>query len=97
MKRHIKAQDNIEINNAKILHSSRSKTNNCTNLISHVQKETEVEITTDNQMIEKNVEQINTGVTETAAERQELHSEAVNVNSVLSLDDQCLDQQINVL
>jgi hypothetical protein len=47
-------------------------------------------------MIEKNVEQINTGATEAVAERQELHSEVVNVDSVKSLDDQCLDQHINV-
>jgi hypothetical protein len=39
-------------------------------------------MTTDIQMTEKNVERINTGATEAVAERQELHSEAVNVDSV---------------
>jgi hypothetical protein len=58
--------------------------------------ETEVELTTDNQMIEKNVDIINKGATEAVAERQELHMEVANVDTVRSLDDRCLDQQINV-
>jgi hypothetical protein len=48
-------------------------------------------------MTGKNVERINTGATETVAERQELHMEVVDVDSVRSLQDQSLDQQINVL
>jgi hypothetical protein len=67
-----------------------------THLISHVQKEAEVELTTDNQTIEKNVELINTGATEAVAERQELLSEVDNVDAVRSFNDRCLDQQINV-
>jgi hypothetical protein len=53
-------------------------------------------MTTDNQRIEKNVELINTGATEIVAERQTLHSEVFNVDSVRSLDDRKLNQQINV-
>jgi hypothetical protein len=53
-------------------------------------------MTTDNQMTEKNVELINAEATEAVAERQELGSELVNVDSVRSLDDRCLDQQPNV-
>jgi hypothetical protein len=56
----------------------------------------EVEMTTHNRMIEKNVELINTGATEAAAERQELHSEVANVDSVRSLDDLQLNQQVGV-
>jgi hypothetical protein len=56
----------------------------------------EVKMTTDNQMIEKNVELINKGATETVTERQELCTEVVNVDTVRLLDDRCLDQQINV-
>jgi alanyl-tRNA synthetase len=43
----------------ELLDSFGSKTNECTHVISQVPKETEVEMTTDNQMIEKNVELIN--------------------------------------
>jgi hypothetical protein len=50
----------------------------------------------DRLMIEKKVERINKVANETVAQRQELHSEVVNVDSVGSLDDRCLDQQINV-
>jgi hypothetical protein len=50
-------------------------------------------MTTDKQMVEKNVGLINTGSTEAVAEQQELCTEEVNVDSVRSLDDQCLDQQ----
>jgi hypothetical protein len=39
-------------------------------------------MTTDNLMIEKNVELINKGETEAAAERQELHIEVANVHFV---------------
>jgi hypothetical protein len=47
-------------------------------------------------MIEKNVELINKGATEAVEERQELHTEVVNVDTVRSLDDKRLDQQIKV-
>jgi hypothetical protein len=53
----------------------------CTHLISQIPKETEVELTTDNQMIKKNVDLINTGATETVTERQELRTELVNVDT----------------
>jgi hypothetical protein len=86
----------MERNNAKFLDSLRSRTRKLTHLISHVQKETEVEMTTDNQTIEKNVELINIGATEIVAERQELLSEVVNVDSVRSLDDRCWYQQMDV-
>jgi hypothetical protein len=66
----------------KLLDSLRSRISKLTHLISQVSKETEVKMSTDNQMIEKNVELINKGAPEAVAERQELHSEAVNVDSV---------------
>jgi hypothetical protein len=50
----------------------------------------------DNQIMEKNVELISKGATEAVAERQQLHIEVANGDTVMSLDDQCLDQQINV-
>jgi hypothetical protein len=68
--------------NRELLDRFDSKTNKCNQLLSQVPKKTEVEMTTENQMIEKNVELINTGVTGAAAERQELLSEVVNVASV---------------
>jgi hypothetical protein len=52
-------------------------------------------MTTDNQMVEKNVELINTA-TEAVAERQELRSEVVHVDSARSLEDPQLNQQIGV-
>jgi hypothetical protein len=73
-----------------------SKTNKCTHIISQELKETEVVLTTDNQIMEKIVELINKGATEPVAERQDLSSELVNVDSVRSLDDQSLDQQIGI-
>jgi hypothetical protein len=59
-------------------------------------KETEVEMTTDNQMIEKDVELINQIATEAVAERQELNFEVVNVDSVRFLHDRQSNQQIDV-
>jgi hypothetical protein len=58
--------------------------------------ETEVQLTTDNQIIEKNIELINKGATEAVAERQELHIEVVNVGTVRSLVERCLNQQTDV-
>jgi hypothetical protein len=84
MKHYIKAlQDNMEINNAKILDILHSRTRKLTHLIIQVQKETEVEMTTDNQMIEKNVE-LNPGITEAQVEGQVLSTEVLNVDSVRS-------------
>jgi hypothetical protein len=82
--------------NRELLDKFGSKTNECTHVISQVPKETEVEITTDKQKIEKNVELITNGTTEAVAERQELHNEVANVDSVRLLDDRCSDQQINI-
>lgn len=44
------------------------------------------ETANDNQIIEKNVELINKGTTETITEQQELHTELVNVDTVRLLD-----------
>jgi hypothetical protein len=78
---------------------SKGNTTEAVNVCSDVDGktlETEVELTTDNQIIEKNDELINKGATEAVAERQELHIEVANVDTVWSLGDRCLDQQINV-
>jgi hypothetical protein len=82
--------------NRELLDRFGSKTNKCIYLLSQVSKETEVEMITDNHRIEKNVELMNTGTTETVAERQELSSDVVNVDTVWSLDDRKFNQQINV-
>jgi hypothetical protein len=76
--------------NRELLDSVCSKTNECTHVISEVPKETEVEMTTHNQMIEKNVELINKEASEAVAERQQLYIEVATVDSVRSLDDLCM-------
>jgi hypothetical protein len=53
-------------------------------------------MTTDNQMIKKNVELINQVATEAVTERQETHAEVLNVDSVRSLNARCLNQQIKI-
>jgi hypothetical protein len=61
------------------------------------QKETEDELTTDNQKtVEENIELINKGAMEAVEEQQKLRIEVVNVKVVRSLDDQHLDQQLDV-
>jgi hypothetical protein len=76
--------------NRELLDIFGPKTNKCNHLISQIPKRTQVEMTTDNQMLEKNVELINTGATEAVAERQELHIETANLDSVRSVDDRAL-------
>jgi hypothetical protein len=64
-----------------------AKTSKCTHLISLVPEKMEVEMITDNQIIQKNVELIHKGASEAVSKRQELHPEVVNVDTVRSLDD----------
>jgi hypothetical protein len=65
----------------------------------NLQKETLVKLTIDNEnktIIEKNVEFIGQEATTAVAEQQKLRTEVVNVDTIRSLNNRHVDQQIDV-